>query len=385
MNCLRPGHTDKRCSLSHCKYCKCRHNTLLHRDQFSEEHPGDNIALSSNMIASSSNANQDHVLLSTALAKMPDNTGRLHTVRLLLDNGSTSNFVTQDLCGKLGLLKRNTRSTVSGINDQISNTSESCNITLHSFSGGYHANVNCFVLPKITKSLPGSYVDVRHIAIPPGLQLADPTFNVPSAVDILVGAEVFWDVLGSESINLGSGKPKLQSSKLGWIISGCLQQSSSRAQPPVCHFLSHAESDQLTRFWELDSVLPSNCFSTEEEACETIFQETTRRDDNGQFVVTIPLKDSPESLGDSYAMAKRRFFSLERKLERDSKLKGRYMEFMREYSDLNHDTKFKIKQIRQQIRVFFATPWCRARIKYYYETTCSLRRLGRYHFRQVLQ
>lgn len=182
-------------------------------------------------------------------------------------------------------------------------------------------------------------MDVRHIAIPPGLQLADPTFNVPSAVDILVGAEVFWDVLGSDSINLGSGKPKLQSSKLGWIISGCLQQSSSRAQPPVCHFLSHAESDQLTCFWELDSVLPSNCFSTEEEACETIFQETTRRDDNGQFVVTIPLKDSPESLGDSYAMAKRRFFSLERKLERDSKLKGRYMKFMREYSDLNHMTQ----------------------------------------------
>lgn len=131
MNCLRPGHTDKRCSLSHCKYCKCRHNTLLHRDQFSEEHPGDNIALSSNMIASSSNAHQDYVLLSTALAKMSDNTGRLHTVRLLLDNGSTSNFVTQDLCGKLGLLKRNTRSTVSGINDQISNTSESCNIYIH--------------------------------------------------------------------------------------------------------------------------------------------------------------------------------------------------------------------------------------------------------------
>ncbi|XP_072939173.1 uncharacterized protein [Epargyreus clarus] len=50
-----------------------------------------------------------------ALVKVADVAGQLHTARLLLDNGSTSNFVTQELCGKLGLVKRNTSSTVSGL------------------------------------------------------------------------------------------------------------------------------------------------------------------------------------------------------------------------------------------------------------------------------
>ncbi|CAG9136375.1 unnamed protein product [Plutella xylostella] len=337
MNCLRPGHSAKSCTLSHCKYCKYRHNTLLHREIFQENDNGDNVALSTNIISSPTSAcNRGIVLLSTAMARVADVDGNLHSARLLLDNGSTSNFITQDLCGKLGLVRRSTSSTVSGINDQVSSSSEMCDVTIYSCVGDYRTNIGCYILPKITTALPGSYIDTQSIPIPPGLQLADPTFNIPSVVDILVGAEVFWDVLGSNSIKLGHKQPNLQSSQFGWLISGCVHTSMNRHQPPACHFLSTEESDQLTRFWELDSVPAGKCFSNEEQACEELFQKTTRRDDNGQFVVTIPLKDSPESLGDSYTMAQRRFYALERKLERDSLLKDRYLKFMHEYIALDH-------------------------------------------------
>ncbi|CAH0728460.1 unnamed protein product, partial [Brenthis ino] len=235
--------------------------------------------------------------------------------KLLLDNGSTSNFITQELCGKLGLVKQSSYSTISGINGQVSSTSESCHLTIQSSCGDYQVSVDCLILPTITHSLPSTYVDKKHLSIPVGLQLADPTFNTPSAIDILVGAEVFWDVLGSNSINLGNNQPRLQSSKLGWLISGCVYQSRPRQRSSLCHFLSSKESDQLTRFWELDSVSNQSCFSLEEEACEKLFQETTYRNEFGQFIVTIPLKDLPECLGDSYAMAKRRFMSLERSSE----------------------------------------------------------------------
>lgn len=342
-NCLRPGHSVKRCSLSHCKYCKVKHNTLLHREPTSERQTGDNIALSTNVDLPCSDNNQVHILLSTALAKVTDVNGELHTARILLDNGSTSNFITRELCGKLGLVRHSTSSTVSGINGQVSNTSEICSLHLQSYNGGYQVKVSCFVIPKITQSLPGSYVDKRYITIPPGIQLADPTFNIPTAIDILVGAEVFWDVLGSDTIDLGNNQPRFQSSKLGWLISGRVSQL--RKQLPVCHFLSQQESDQLTRFWELDTVSSASCYSSEEQACEKLFQETTYRDASGQFVVTIPLKDSPECLGDSYAMAKRRFLSLERRFERDSTFKNRYLKFMQEYIDLHHMTEYsKTKQ-----------------------------------------
>ncbi|XP_041978155.1 uncharacterized protein LOC121732361 isoform X6 [Aricia agestis] len=110
MNCLRPGHTDKRCKLSHCKYCTLKHNTLLHRDP--ENQSSNNIVLSANTDTSDM-SNQKIVLLSTALANAADVNGKLHPVRLLLDNGSTSNFITRDFCEKLGLSKEGTTSTVS--------------------------------------------------------------------------------------------------------------------------------------------------------------------------------------------------------------------------------------------------------------------------------
>ncbi|XP_048487299.1 uncharacterized protein LOC105384064 [Plutella xylostella] len=114
MNCLRPGHSAKSCTLSHCKYCKYRHNTLLHREIFQENDNGDNVALSTNIISSPTSAcNRGIVLLSTAMARVADVDGNLQSARLLLDNGSTSNFITQDLCGKLGLVRRSTSSTVS--------------------------------------------------------------------------------------------------------------------------------------------------------------------------------------------------------------------------------------------------------------------------------
>ncbi|XP_048478217.1 uncharacterized protein LOC119693424 isoform X2 [Plutella xylostella] len=52
-------------------------------------------------------------VLSTALVKVADKHGSLHTARLLLDNGSTSNFVTESLCEKLDLKRYNASSTVS--------------------------------------------------------------------------------------------------------------------------------------------------------------------------------------------------------------------------------------------------------------------------------
>ncbi|XP_048480939.1 uncharacterized protein LOC105388792 isoform X1 [Plutella xylostella] len=114
MNCLRLGHVENACTLTHCKYCKYRHNTLLHKDVNKNTYTNksasvpttsglaNNVALSSDISPSTLN-NHGSVLLSTALVKVADKHGSLHTARLLLDNGSTSNFVTQSLCEKLDL------------------------------------------------------------------------------------------------------------------------------------------------------------------------------------------------------------------------------------------------------------------------------------------
>lgn len=133
--------------------------------------------------------------------------------------------------------------------------------------------------------------------LPDAIQLAYPSFNVPAAVDILIGAQIFWNILGSNSIILGKIQPVLRESKLGWIMSGSILQNSTSKNTNHCHFSNSIES-QLRKFWDLDSVSSSHSMSKDEYECESIFKNTTKRDHDGRFIVTIPLKESPKALGD---------------------------------------------------------------------------------------
>ncbi|XP_059051894.1 uncharacterized protein LOC131846575 [Achroia grisella] len=53
-----------------------------------------------------------------AMVKVLDGHGKSHAARVLLDNGSTGNFVTKEFCAKLNLLTNATNSRVTGINQQ---------------------------------------------------------------------------------------------------------------------------------------------------------------------------------------------------------------------------------------------------------------------------
>nr|XP_053607443.1 uncharacterized protein LOC128673547 [Plodia interpunctella]XP_053607444.1 uncharacterized protein LOC128673547 [Plodia interpunctella] len=354
LNCLRPGHSHVKCRLSHCRYCRYKHSTLLHLHKHDETSTSsmpmqETVALTTDIAQSGSDKLTDsivlsanttyntspHVLLSTALVRVRNNKGDAHTVRLLLDNGSTANFVTSELCGKLGLSRRGVRSTVSGICNQTCKTTYSCQLTIESLHSDYKTDINCLILPEITKALPSKLVNIDSILIPSGVQLADPSFNIPAAVDILVGAEVFWNVMCNNSIDLGKNMPKLYETKLGWLVSGYVARAKTKSYQ--CNFIN--QDDSITQFWELDSISPKYAFTTEERACENKFKLDTYRNEEGRFVVTMPLKKDPHELGDSYVMAKIRFLSLERKFSRDPGFKNKYLEFLREYEELGHMTE----------------------------------------------
>ncbi|XP_039763613.1 uncharacterized protein LOC120636270 [Pararge aegeria] len=286
-------------------------------------------------------ATSSQILLSTALVKVVDSRGDDQPCRILLDNGSTSNFITQSLCGKLGLTRRSANSTVTGINNNTSHITQSCSLIMKSYYNNYSLTVDCFILPQITQALPSSYFEVSNIPLPIGISLADPSFNVPAVIDILVGAEVFWSVLCSNSIYLGKNQPKLYETKLGWLVSGYVARLKAPSSSLFCNFINEKANPDLTRFWELDSVAAEHSLSPEERACEQSFLENTTRKKDGRFVVTMPLKEHPSVLGDSFYKAKCRFLSLERKFLREPVFKDRYIDFMREYERLGHMTENK--------------------------------------------
>uniref|UniRef100_A0A2H1WRL5 SFRICE_037025 n=1 Tax=Spodoptera frugiperda TaxID=7108 RepID=A0A2H1WRL5_SPOFR len=329
-NCLRSGHDEQRCRLSSCRLCTQRHNTMLHNNttvpkastssegcvvlptvQEQKQPQSSSVTLSS--------INHCQVLLSTAVINIQDLHGHTYKVRALLDNGSTSSFITEALRVQLGIPSYSTSLLVQGLNNQSSEITQRCDVTISSLTtSGYTTDINCFVVPHITQLIPTSPINCNSFSIPPRIHLADPNFSTPSEVQMLLGADIFWDVLLNNHISLGKNKPTLIETTLGWLVTGSVQSNKStnninQSHTVHCHFLNNNNiEEKLDKFFELESVPTTQQVHTKGESeCEQIFKTTTKRHTDGKFIVTIPFKESPEVLGDSKQQALIRFQSLE--------------------------------------------------------------------------
>jgi len=86
--------------------------------------------------------------------------------------------------------------------------------------------------------------------------------------------------------------------------------------------------------------------TAEQHACEQHFITHTTQQDR-RFVVRLPLKMDSKQLGSSRLSAERRLHATERRLERDTKLKIHYHNFMKEHEHLGHTEPAKPLEGRQ--------------------------------------
>lgn len=82
------------------------------------------------------------------------------------------------------------------------------------------------------------------------------------------------------------------------------------------------------------------------------------RDDSGRFVVRLPFREDPNKLGGSRDIALRRFNQLERRFKGDKLLRERYVEFMREYQELNHMSPVNGNSLEQQGIIVYLPHHC---------------------------
>lgn len=338
-NCFRGGHRSFQCNLkSCCRVCKKKHNTLLHRDAVNTDKSP---PLISSPPVSLSVVSANQVLLCTALVDIVYN-NNIYTARALLDTGSQSSFITSNLKGKLGLNGNSINSiNICGINNVSCNISESVYLKITSRVSSYELEVNCLIIPKITGLLPNSQIDTNDLNLPTGIELADPTFCCPAEIDILLGANVYWNIIKSNIIKLGVNKPVLQDSKLGWLVAGPIINSQPTPNT-VCNF-SQEIRDSLEKFWVIDELpTTTKTYSPEEQFCEQHFVNNHTRLPSGRFSVQIPMKEVPEeALGENYYIAKKCLENLEKKFIKHPNLKLKYKEFLKEYADLGHLTKIE--------------------------------------------
>lgn len=354
-NCLRSNHSIKQCVASSCRICKGRHHTLLHIEKepiptSSNLNPvsmGVDLVCENNRIDCTENnvnlttnllAQCNQVFLSTVLVQVFDRNNHPVTLRALLDAGSQSSFVTLNVLNKLGISCEPVNIRVGGLNGSESKVSGKASFLVQSQISNFSRKISCLVVPHITGCLPNFRIDPSLLQIPNNIKLADPQFSVSRPIDMLLGADCFWDLICVGQIKLGNSGPYLQKTKLGWIVAG--QIASINTNLVQCNLSRSIDIDKgLTRFWELEEVETSKPLSKNEKLCEEHFQNTFKRDKDGHFLVTIPLKDDPGRLGDSFETAKRRFINLERRFLRDDNFKQEYHRFIIEYQTLGHMSK----------------------------------------------
>ncbi|XP_018373062.1 PREDICTED: uncharacterized protein LOC108767595 [Trachymyrmex cornetzi] len=167
----------------------------------------------------------------------------------------------------------------------------------------YETNVHLLVINQITQLIPSKLINIKFLNLPQDIELAEPTFHKPQDVEILLGATVFWEVLGTDRIQLGTKQPILQATKLGWLIWGQLRsyvESRTRNCHSVCGLVRNEElQSQLERFWQVEKVSNTKLPSKEEAECKKIFRNEYKRYDNGTFEVALPFREDPSVLGDS--------------------------------------------------------------------------------------
>ncbi|XP_041969277.1 uncharacterized protein LOC121726109 [Aricia agestis] len=90
---------------------------------------------------------------------------------------------------------------------------------------------------------------------------------------MLIGADLFWQIVGNEQRCLGANLPYLRSSQLGWLISGPIF-SNGEPRSIKCNFSRIDTSDNLnekiSRFWELEELPKRPLLSSSEKEYEYV-------------------------------------------------------------------------------------------------------------------
>lgn len=336
-NCLRANHLVKDCRSSACKKCKHRHHSLLHQDNVAvrDEKRGD-INIMNNTSTSLQAIVTTQVILSTATVNILDKDGNYHKCKLLLDSGSQSNFITEDLANILGLSKSNVDIPVIGFNETLTNIKQSVRTSIKSNDGRFTVTLSFLIVPKITGRIPVSFIKRDDLNIPTNIRLADPHFYVPGEINLLIGAELFYQLLCIGQIQLNQHGLTLQKTRFGWVLSGKVSSNKEGLNNSMCNIAIDTLNNKVERFWESEDIPGTRFLSEQEKECERHFVKNTYRNDSGRYTVRLPFNQHKAELGDSYQNAQRRLYSLERRLIKNKQLYQEYTNFLTEYIKLGH-------------------------------------------------
>lgn len=253
MKCLASDHSFRNCKVR-CAKCKKGHNFLLHYDisqppsqspthsmqpstsaQSATQFRTPPVAHGQPQASSTPTSNrtllavQSHrdTFIGSAIVDILDDFGNRFPVHALLDSGSTAHIVSEAVAQRVSARTTNDVSLIGGVGASCTTVTGSCRLKLCSRVSGKVYDICASTVSKVSDPHPSKPIDISIWNIPSHAQLANPTFNIPQEVDLLIGAGLFWTLLRPGRLLLGPDLPHLEETELGWIVVGPMASTSA--------------------------------------------------------------------------------------------------------------------------------------------------------------
>lgn len=252
MNSLRSGHFLKQCkSLHHCRKCQKPHHILLHIEPevaVTNTHASVPARSRSHTVSS---LKHNSLLMSCRVIIVNSSNGVSKEARALLGSASSTSFISECLAKNLHLQTTRCATHITGITGLMSESSVQ-SVTKFTVSPVMypvkHIEVNAIVVPKVTCELPVCSVPFNptwnHLK---GIDLADPDFGCPGQIDVLLGVDVFINVL-QQGRRIGSpSAPVALQTDIGSVLAGNTNCSTPCNLSITCHYSMVLSSDELIR------------------------------------------------------------------------------------------------------------------------------------------
>lgn len=301
-------------------------------------------------------AGQNHVFLLTAIVNIQSQSGEWIPCRALLDSGSQSSFITESLAQNLGISRQKIDVLVHGIGEKPLEVKTQITTAIKSRVSDYSKSVKFLVVSKLSNRIPNEKIEMKSLKLPSNITLADPNFLKPTHIDILIGGELFLDLIEDGKIQFNKSEVYLRSSVFGWLVAGKIPaERTDQACYSIQTFASTTSNlDQMVRqFWELENVENVIQMSEEEKYCEDLFKKTTERDNDGRFVVMLPTRENFNQLLDNIPNATKSLHYLEKRLEKNENHYNMYRDFMREYEEMNHMKEIDAEEKNPNEKCFY--------------------------------
>lgn len=289
----------------------------------------------------SRNVNKSVSILPTAKIRAIVSDNSIILLRVLMDCGSESSYCSEHAINKLGIKRRkNARLAINGIGSLPAGfTRGAVSVNLVTKVNNEIFEVDAYILDKLTSFLPSKSFDTSDLEHIKGISLADPDFAKPSEIDMILGADYFFSILRSGQIIGAKGQPIAQNTIFGWVISGKIA-SSEGTNATNSHFCNIEEKNVdviLHKFWSLEELpVKGQLLSEEEQFCENHFKQNYRLNDEGRFVVKLPIYKDTSQLVNAKAAAISRMLAMERKFQNNELFQRDYKLFMQDYEKIGH-------------------------------------------------